>query len=141
MSMGDPLAEVATKLLVEGTPFPGDDLANQDTYDLGRFSVYRVSKHEHAIVDHLRWLDDDVMVPSSYLMDTKFCLADWYSDQKGPIGGYQLHECEEFHTSVPMGDAIGDRVEEILDMGRPYERDVILDREPRESRFDNNVTS
>ncbi|EGO04744.1 hypothetical protein SERLA73DRAFT_173936, partial [Serpula lacrymans var. lacrymans S7.3] len=133
--LGDPLGEVAQRLLTEGTPYPGDEVTDRDTYDLGRFSVYRVSDHEHVITDSYRWLEDDVWIPTSFLLDTKFCVADWYADQRGQSAGFPQNECEEYYSYLPMGDAIGDRVEELLNMGQPYPCEVNLTTERTEGRF------
>ncbi|EGO25954.1 hypothetical protein SERLADRAFT_408147 [Serpula lacrymans var. lacrymans S7.9] len=133
--LGDPLGEVAKRLLTEGAPFPGDSLTNSEAYELGRILVYRVSESEHVITDSYRWLDDDITVLTTFLMDTKFCIADWYADQKGLLAGYPRDECEEYYSYLSMGDAIGDRVEEILNMGQPYSCDANLEAEETEGQF------
>ncbi|KAF5381685.1 hypothetical protein D9615_005450 [Tricholomella constricta] len=136
--MGDPLAERAKQELTKNQPYPGDRTESADDPD-ERFLVYRVAGGRHLIFDHMMDYDDeieDVLIPSAFLEDGRFDIAEWYRRQlakRHPRTDANRQDESEQQTSR---DPLAQRAEEILLSGSPYPGDTNSIEEWGSTRFE-----
>ncbi|KAG6376777.1 hypothetical protein JVT61DRAFT_1801 [Boletus reticuloceps] len=79
--MGDPLTRCTEVVLLKGRPYPGDVLLHPADESPTRFSVKRLNKTHHQILDRGRRLDQawTIQVPTELLLNTEFLLGEWYA--------------------------------------------------------------
>ncbi|KAG2738638.1 hypothetical protein P692DRAFT_201683675, partial [Suillus brevipes Sb2] len=98
--MGDPLAARAMHLLNLGAGhYPGDDKMGSPNPE--RFLVYRVSESEHAVMDREDRRDPELTVPTSLLLNPRFCMEGWYARHVGHLRGFTPKEIRELRTRPP----------------------------------------
>ncbi|KAG1753103.1 hypothetical protein EDD22DRAFT_760383, partial [Suillus occidentalis] len=134
--MGDPLAERVMHLLHLGSGhYPGDD--KERVPDPERFLVYRVSDTEHAIMDREDRRDPEITIPTSSLLNPKFCVEGWYHKHVGQLRGYSPQDISKMRARPPgpaMGTPLGQRVAQLLQENGPYEKDS--ESYPHQLRFE-----
>ncbi|KAG0702848.1 hypothetical protein DFH29DRAFT_804476 [Suillus ampliporus] len=112
--LGDPIAEQVENLLALHAPYLGDDLEKEGPFSGQQFVIYRTLDTHHIITDAAWRLEEDLMVPSDLLRNSKFLLGDWYTTHL--VKRYNMSKCLVclMHNGEPMGDPISRRVSKIL---------------------------
>ncbi|KAF8120053.1 hypothetical protein EV363DRAFT_1116693, partial [Boletus edulis] len=114
--MGDLLARRAEIVLLKGRPYPGDALLHPADESPTRFSVKRLNKTHHQILDRGRHLDQawTIQIPTELLLNTEFLLGEWYAQRMVDRGFGSDTEHNAYHCFRPMTSAVAFRIASLL---------------------------
>ncbi|KAG2052167.1 hypothetical protein BDR06DRAFT_888432, partial [Suillus hirtellus] len=127
--IGDPLARRAEEILRQNAPYPGDDLGKEETLSPERFLIYRISETCHVIMDSGSHLGIDYEIASYLLHNPNFFISDWYMKRLAEPLDVPRFMLRYRQQRTPMGDAIPERVVNMLNA------EVRLPGESAEDRF------
>ncbi|KIK33351.1 hypothetical protein CY34DRAFT_99745, partial [Suillus luteus UH-Slu-Lm8-n1] len=105
-----------------------------------RFTLYRVSDTEHVIIDREDRRDPELVVPTTYLKNPKFRLADWYAQRIGELRGLDPVLVRRWRQKVldtrplTMETPLATRVEQLLTARGRFPLDP--PERPRKNRFE-----
>ncbi|KAJ7788279.1 hypothetical protein B0H14DRAFT_3504411 [Mycena olivaceomarginata] len=95
-------------------PSPGEEpLPKEDSWDEERFGVCVLNATQHVISAHTT--DEDVLINSTLLKDSEFCLGLWYARKRHELMGLDPDAVPlEVRYSAELGDALVDGAELLL---------------------------